>query len=241
MQGHSHSDNMTGAAHAAHRSSSTNSGLSLTAANVTRALPEAAVSSGEVPAGREEEPRFDLVFVCTGNRFRSPLAAALMARAVAGLPVRVGSLGTLDAGPQPPLRTATKQAAKHGLDLSGHRAHSLAGADLSGADLVVGFETAHVGAAVLDGLARRDRTFLLTELVELLEIVAPPPEDDVVASARAAVGLAAEARREGLRVGQAEIPDPMGASARVTRAVTSDLVRMTAALTEALFNRPPRA
>jgi hypothetical protein len=39
---------------------------------------------------------FEVVFVCTGNRFRSPLAAALFGRATAGLPVSVSSRGTLD-------------------------------------------------------------------------------------------------------------------------------------------------
>ena len=189
------------------------------------------------PWAREHEPRFELVFVCTGNRFRSPLAAALVERAVAGLPVRVSSLGTLDLGSVPPLRSATKQAAKIGLDLSSHRARALAGTDLSGLDLVIGFEAAHVGAAVLDGQAARERTFMLTELVDLLEVVPPPETAEPLARARAAVRDAAAARREGVQVERVEIPDPLGGSARIARAVAGDLVRLTAELTGALFDR----
>jgi protein-tyrosine-phosphatase len=41
---------------------------------------------------------FRVAFVCTGNRFRSPLAAALFRSAAEGLPVEVASAGTLDLG-----------------------------------------------------------------------------------------------------------------------------------------------
>ena len=39
-----------------------------------------------------------VAFVCTGNRFRSPLAAALLESEAEGLPVEIASLGTLDLG-----------------------------------------------------------------------------------------------------------------------------------------------
>ena len=52
------------------------------------------------------EPRFQIVFVCTGNRFRSPIAAAFVQKHGAGLPLDLRSLGTLDTGPAPPLAEA---------------------------------------------------------------------------------------------------------------------------------------
>ena len=43
----------------------------------------------------QREREFEVVFVCTGNRFRSPLAESLLRAATEGLPVRVRSLGML--------------------------------------------------------------------------------------------------------------------------------------------------
>jgi protein-tyrosine-phosphatase len=111
---------------------------------------------------------FDVVFVCTGNRFRSVLGAEAFREAVNGVPVRVASYGTLDLGPVEPLPGALREARVLGLDLSTHRARSLDMADLSGADLVIGFELKHVVAALNVAHAPLERTFMLTELVELL-------------------------------------------------------------------------
>jgi protein-tyrosine phosphatase len=179
--------------------------------------------------------RFELVIVCTGNRFRSPLAAAVVEQLVAGLPVEVTSLGTLDLHGSPPLRTAVKQANRLGLDLADHQARTLVGTDLSRADLVVGFERAHIGAAVLEANAPRERSFLLTEIVELLD-TATVQDGDPLRRARAAVEEAATARREDERTWADEIPDPLGGSARLARQVADDVQRLTRALVSGLFD-----
>lgn len=178
---------------------------------------------------------FQLVVVCTGNRFRSPLAAAVVEQLAANLPVRVSSLGTLDLHGAPPLRAAVKQASRLGLDLSGHRARTLVGADLGSADLIVGFERAHIGAAVLEAQAPRERAFLLTELVELLEEAPPLFDADPLERARAAVAHADAARSESPADWYEEIPDPLGGSARVARAVATDVQRLTLVLLRGLF------
>jgi protein-tyrosine phosphatase len=187
-----------------------------------------------VAIGRDS-PRFELVIVCTGNRFRSPLAAALVEQLVADLPVRVSSLGTLDLHGSPPLRAATKHATRLGLDLSAHRARTLLTADLRHADLVIGFERAHVGAAVLEARAPRERSFLLTELVELLEGLPVPESGDPVRRARAAVREAETGRREDEGDWYDEIPDPLGGSARLARQVAEDVQRLTVSLVRSLF------
>ena len=148
----------------------------------------ARINATEVEAV-DEEAQFQLVVVCTGNRFRSPLAAAVVEQLVAELPVQVSSLGTLDLGGAPPLRAAVKQAGRMGLDLSSHRARTIVGADLREADLIVGFERAHLGAAVLEARAPRERSFLITELVELLELSPPVFDADPLHRARAAVDV----------------------------------------------------
>src|SRR5439155_4834134 len=111
------------------------------------------------------ERTFDVVFVCTGNRFRSPLAEALLRAATGGQPVRVRSVGTLRLDAEPALPEAVESAQQLGLDISQHRSCCIEDVDLSSADLVVGFEANHVASAVVDAGADRKRTFLLPELV----------------------------------------------------------------------------
>jgi protein-tyrosine phosphatase len=176
---------------------------------------------------------FDVVFVCTGNRFRSPIAAALFRAATPGLPVRVRSLGTLELGPARVLPEALDWAMRHELDLSKHRAAPVAGADLSQADLVVGFERSHTGAAILEAKAQPERSFLLTEIVEFVN-----PFDEAPASAveraRALVAQAHEARR-GLAITSKEVPDPLGGPRRGYAEVATRVETLTLGLAVALF------
>jgi low molecular weight protein-tyrosine phosphatase len=169
--------------------------------------------------------RFELVFVCTANRFRSPIAAELARRATADLPVDVGSYGTLDRDPAPVL----PQALGLGLDLAEHRSRPIRGARLADADLVLGFERVHVATAVVDAGAPRDRAFGLTELVALLD--ASPQDGDVVARARARIARAAT-RRGG---DWPELADPAGGPERGYARSARDLERLVGTLVERLF------
>lgn len=186
-------------------------------------------------APADETAQFELVVVCTGNRFRSPLAAAVVEQLAAELPLHVSSLGTLDLHGAPPLRAAVKQAGRMGLDLSAHRARTIVGSDLRGADLIVGFERAHIGAAVLEAQAPRERAFLLTELVELLEESPPLFDADPLNRARMAVANADALRRASPADWHAEIPDPLGGSSRLAREVATEVQRLTIALLQGLF------
>jgi protein-tyrosine phosphatase len=154
---------------------------------------------------------FTIVFVCTGNRFRSPLAEALLRRAADGIPVRVGSLGTLELGPVPALPEAIEEAERIGVSLERHVARSLTGQELGEADLVVGFERMHVVAAVVDAGARKERTFTLPELVGLLGRIELAGDDDPVARARGLVERASAARLQDPPLpGVPEVTDPLG-------------------------------
>jgi protein-tyrosine-phosphatase len=157
---------------------------------------------------------FRLVFVCTGNRFRSPLAAALFRQAAEGEPIEISSAGTLELRAGKALPEAQEAAVRFGVDLTEHRSRSVADTPLHDADLVIGFERMHVATAVVDGGAQRDRTFTLPELAGLLAGIEPSPPSTPVARARDLVQRAAAGRpaNDPKLLSIAELADPLGAS-----------------------------
>jgi protein-tyrosine phosphatase len=177
---------------------------------------------------------FDLVVICSGNRFRSPIAEAVLRREADGLSVHVRSFGTMDLPSGHALSEALELAPGYGLDLMSHRSHPLAGEDLSCADLVIGFEQIHVSTAVVGAGAQRERTFLITELVAALDEIAPAQQDSVVEQARTVVRQADEARRAARIIPQ-EIADPIGGPAAGYRKIGDEVYRLTTRVAERLF------
>jgi low molecular weight protein-tyrosine phosphatase len=170
-----------------------------------------------------------VVFVCTGNRFRSPLAAAVLRRELGdALPADVFSVGTLRVHGAPALAEAVELAPHFGIDLSAHRARQLEVGALAGVDVAVGFEKFHVAAAVVDGGVPRANAFTLPELVEVLERVDRDAAQPSVERARARLAAAAGVRGP---IGRPpEIPDPFGLSAERQREVADEVVRGTTRL-----------
>jgi protein-tyrosine phosphatase len=179
-----------------------------------------------------------VAFVCTGNRFRSPLAAALLAREAGGLPVRIVSLGTLDLGSKPALPEAVALAEEIGLDLSGHASRNLAAVELEGFDLVLGFERMHVMAAVVEARAPLERTFTLPELVALLRrLPGPPLPTDPVERALVRIRQAQAVRPPGFRNGpMPELGDPLGKTLQAQRQTAMELSDLVSELAVSLFD-----
>jgi protein-tyrosine phosphatase len=165
--------------------------------------------------GRGREDVFRIALICTGNRFRSPIAEAFLRRDGGELPISLHSYGTRSVGPLPPLPEALEAAAKYALELGRHRARPLDGIRLNNADLVLGFERLHVATGVVDAGAARQRAFLLPEIVGLLASLPPvegPPTPEL---ARERVLRSHELRaalNEGVAGG--ELGDPLGGPAR---------------------------
>jgi protein-tyrosine phosphatase len=182
---------------------------------------------------------FDIVVICTGNRFRSPLVEHLLRRDTAGLPVEIESFGLLDAEALPILPELEEHAGAAGVDVSRHRSRHLPDASLADADLVLGFERRHVAHAVVKARARLERTFTLPELVVLLEETpAPRGGEDVVADATAAVALAAAARpADPRRAPIPEVEDPIGRSSGEVAAIARDISSLVPRLVATLFSR----
>lgn len=85
-----------------------------------------------------------IVFVCTGNSCRSPLAEVLARARYADLPLIFASAGTDAVAGQPAAAGACAVAAERGLNLGGHRAAPLDAAALAGAGWAIGMTRGHV-------------------------------------------------------------------------------------------------
>lgn len=183
---------------------------------------------------------FRAVFVCTGNRCRSPYAARLLGRLTEGLPVSVDSVGTLDSPGQPSPAELIAVAARRRLDLSTHGAEPMLPNTLAGADLVIGFSFDHISSAVVTGGAPRNTTFLLLELTRLLgevgELKGEVGDGDVVARARALVA-AANAHRHGEQaISLEEVADPFGGPRRAYEAMAEEVDKKVSFLAQQLFS-----
>ncbi|MGH9189566.1 MAG: low molecular weight protein arginine phosphatase [Acidimicrobiales bacterium] len=118
----------------------------------------------------------DILFICTGNICRSPVAEALLRHRTAalGLDVRVHSAGVLESG-RPASASSVELLAGRGLDLAGHRSTEITAELLETADLALGMAREHVRHAAVLVPAAWPRTFTLKALVRQGEKVGPRP------------------------------------------------------------------
>lgn len=115
----------------------------------------------------QETEGFRVLFVCTGNTCRSPMAEATMNARLAelGWPhVEVRSAGTGALTGSPASGGALRTAARFGLDLSGHRSTRLSGDLIDWADLVLVMSWPH--AEAVSALGGTEKTALLTAFAE---------------------------------------------------------------------------
>ena len=104
-----------------------------------------------------------VLFVCTGNICRSPLAASLLARALKdrGVEVAVSSAGTGAWDGAPASEGAYLVGLERGLDLSGHRARLLTRELVEEADLILTMARHH--RARVDELGGEGKVYVLGE------------------------------------------------------------------------------
>ncbi len=117
-----------------------------------------------------------ILFVCTGNVCRSPMAEALFHRAAQGrgeFRVSSAGLGALDG--QPPTPHSVEAMRELGIDISEQRSRALTAGLVREADYIFGMTRSHVDTIVLLYPQAADKTFLLREFDETLE----PFEKDI--------------------------------------------------------------
>jgi protein-tyrosine-phosphatase len=112
-------------------------------------------------------PTLRVLFVCTGNTCRSPLAAAALLDDLGPdrERVTVSSAGTAAGEGQPPTPEAIAVARADGVDIRAHRARRVTPAVVRESDLVIVMERGHVGSVQSLG-ADPSRVHVLSEWPE---------------------------------------------------------------------------
>ena len=117
-----------------------------------------------------------ILFICTGNICRSPMAEGLFRHAVAGrgdFRVLSAGIGAIDG--QPPSAHAVEAMRELGLDISRQRSHMLTANLVREADLILGMTHNHVDSVILLYPFAAEKTFLLREFDDTLD----PYEKDI--------------------------------------------------------------
>lgn len=191
-----------------------------------------------------------VLFVCTGNLCRSPLAAQLLATWAAHdlrddvARVRIASAGVEAANGQPMDPASACALTGVGGDpaaLGQHRSRAVTAADVADADLVLTMTRWHRRKVLELAPRALRRTFTLPEATALLELVDPAPIAVLRPAERAealAVGLnSARARRS--VSDQDDVADPIGRPIDVHRDVAARIAVELRPLADVLFATVP--
>jgi protein-tyrosine-phosphatase len=130
---------------------------------------------------------YNILFVCTGNTCRSPLAEIVTRQALEERGwdhVRVDSAGTSAVWGAPASEGSLYAAELSGLDLSGHRSQPLTYDLIENADIILGMTANHVAA--VEAMGGEEKVSLVTDFMEgsgsgeaIRDPLGGPPEEYV--------------------------------------------------------------
>jgi len=117
-----------------------------------------------------------ILFLCTGNVCRSPMAEGLFRHAVKGRgEFRIVSAGIGAVDGEPPTHHSVTAMREIGIDICGQRSRALTAELVRSADLILGMTHSHTDTVALLYPTAAEKTFLLREFDETLE----PYEKDI--------------------------------------------------------------
>jgi protein-tyrosine-phosphatase len=124
-------------------------------------MPEGSAKKADNPT------TYNILFVCTGNTCRSPLAEAITHRRLAERGwnhVRVDSAGTAAAWGAPASEGSLGAAAAVGLDLAGHRSQPLTARLVEESDIILAMTPSHLDR--VHELGGDEKVMLLSEFMD---------------------------------------------------------------------------
>jgi protein-tyrosine phosphatase len=105
-----------------------------------------------------------ILVVCIGNICRSPMAEALLARALPGCEVRSAGVGALIGRPAEPF--AVQLMAEQGIDIGAHRAQQISGQLVGWANLILVMDLEQKTYIETHYIASRGKVFRIGELAK---------------------------------------------------------------------------
>lgn len=158
----------------------------------------------------DDQTNLRVLFVCTANVCRSPLAAGLMKlrAAHAGAPMKIASAGTLAEGVKSDPHVVSVLA-EYGVDAAEKRSRLLTPELIANSHLILAMTITHARRVISESPEHRERVFLLREAVQLASSIGPRsddmPVDGWLRTMDAARTLSYASEDPGL-----EISDPIG-------------------------------
>lgn len=172
----------------------------------------------------------NILFVCTGNVCRSPMAEGFVNRRAAegGLPLQARSTGTNAFAGRPATWDARRIMTELETPIDELRTARTNAEHVRWADLIVGLSYEHVRDTIREFPEAEGRTLTLKELLEVLPKL--PRIDDPRAWAAEATRLAAEMPP----LGDTDVEDPFGERRQAYQRVASEIRELTEELLEGL-------
>ena len=111
-----------------------------------------------------------ILFVCTANRFRSPLAAAMLRKSLEELGIAdtwtISSAGTWAIPGEPVITKVVVPAKRFGIDISDHRSRRVSEGLLSKYDLVLVMQNGQKEALLSEFPQWKEHIYLISEVVD---------------------------------------------------------------------------